>query len=440
MKKLFLFFILLSFLAPAGSAQKALPTVGKALSIDAAQKVASSTVSATSILSEVANIPVSAADTPTLQNFTQPEIRPIPLPQRSRSIVMAPVRPFLEDATLPEMPDAPGRTGKTILPSLDHLKKIFSFREKQAEKKRMAEFDSRADESVIAIQDSADDMYGATPFTATAFVIEEEFEGKKYLWGVTSAHVLNVLGPDFYVHIPGFPLPWRSNVSFMGDPGMADIAIFPIPEGQESWLNPIPLADKDPEVGEKLRSFGYFNGGFHVVRNREVQEVTKGRIITSLEFNTTERGGACGGPLLNTKNEVVGIHCGSSSKKQISFVVPVWQLKDLLTAYRNGGRAMKKLKFRNHEIGEININQYISSIRAFSNGEKIDEFDTTHQAKSIDYEHLEDLVYAEGADRREVHLSGQYNPQNPYSLKQFSYSVVYLPFEEKVFIERPSKP
>ena len=367
--------------------------------------------------------------------FSQPEIRNITAPVETRTVTAAPIRPFLQDATLVEMPDIITGDKKHKLVSLSaSIQKIFSIRKRYAEKQRMAEFDNNADESVFSIQDK-DGMYGGTPFSASAFVIEEEYGGEKFLWGVTSAHILNIMGQEFYVHLPGFPFPWKTKVVFMGDPGMADVAIFPIPQEYSDWLKPIPLATKEPEIGEALRSFGYFNGGFNVVRNRIVKEVTKGRIITSLEFNTKERGGACGGPLLNSYNELVGIHCGTSDSRQVSFVVPVWQLKDLLTAYRNNGISMQKLKFKNHEIGEININQYISTIRVFSDNVQIDEFNTFHQAKKIDYDRLEDLVFAEGADRIELQFGGQYNPNNPTELKQFTYTLVYLPLEERSFIE-----
>lgn len=47
--------------------------------------------------------------------------------------------------------------------------------------------------AVLPLRETEIEFYGIEePFTATSFVIEEEFEGTKYLWGVTAAHVARI--------------------------------------------------------------------------------------------------------------------------------------------------------------------------------------------------------------------------------------------------------
>lgn len=240
------------------------------------------------------------------------------------------------------------------------------------------------------------------PFTGSSFVIEEEYKGKKYLWGVTAAHVAFLVNGFPAIYSEGLPIPLNIEFAAWGNTGMNDLALFPIPEGELWGFTPLKLADSAPSVGENTYSFGYFNDGFYLVPNREIKEVTPNRIITSLEFDTPNRGGACGGPLLNAKGEVTGVHIGSSDSQHISFVVPADAVKRLLQAYRNNGKSLQPLKFNGVEIGQININESIQKIRTVTNGFVTGDFTALHREKGIDYNRLETLFWDITPD--EVHI------------------------------------
>lgn len=269
--------------------------------------------------------------------------------------------------------------------------------------------------SVLAIEEDLPSFYAEDIFTASSFVIEEEYQGRKYLWGVTASHIAKIMTAFPSVHF------WRGEELFpirfemQGNMEMADLALFPIPKSMASQVKPLPLAPYAPQTGEPLFSFGFFDGGFHLTENRIVKEVSPSRIVTSLEFHTHQRGGACGGPVLNSKGEVVGIHVGSSTNLQSSYVTPSWHLQDLIRAYRNQ-ETPQILKFNGIELGEIHINEAIQTINALADGHVVSSFHAQRQAKNIDYEHLEKLLFHR--DIEEIHI---YVSQEPLILSEENF-------------------
>lgn len=262
--------------------------------------------------------------------------------------------------------------------------------------REMALFDAEIRSSVFPIQQQVPEVFKIEePFTATSFVIEEEYQGEKYLWGVTAAHIVNSMPKNTAMLVDewvgGFPAYFDFAIS--GSVGMVDIALFPIPEEIALLVKPLKLASQPVKVGETLRSFGFFNKGFHRVDNRTVTEVTPGRIITTLEFDTPHRGGACGGPVLNSRNQVVGTHCGSSDGQQISFVVPAEQIAQLLRAYRQGGKETKEMFFDGLNLGEINVDEYLAKADVFSEAGEWMEYPLAKSARLIDYKNLATLPF-----------------------------------------------
>ncbi len=282
--------------------------------------------------------------------------------------------------------------------------------------------------SVLPLKDEAD-FFGAEGLTATAFVIEEEFEGQKHLWGVTAAHIARLIQP--------FPSVWVQEKHFLpitfsalGNDAMTDIAIFPLPDGWPIPTAPLKLASKKPVVGEKTYSFGFFNRDFYLVPNREVKEVTPNRLVTSLEFTTTDRGGACGGPLLNEQGEVVGLHIGSSDSKKISFAVPAQEIARLLQAYRHQGRSEQPLLFNGARIANLNINESIVRVRTVTNGRVSGEFVARHREKEIDYTRLETLLPDTNPDEVQIFVSRKAFSFTDKEQKDLFFLLTYRPADQ----------
>lgn len=270
---------------------------------------------------------------------------------------------------------------------------------------KMAAFDAHALETTVLLQDPT--MKNYAPFPASAFFIEEMFGGRKHIWGVTAAHVADIMGPQasIYLTLPeGITLEYPVKFTVKGNAGMADIALFPVEGELAGLVRPIPLAQTPPGPQEKLRSYGYFDEAFHIVRNRAVLANTPGRLVTSFEFGAADRAGACGGPVLNESNELVGVHCGSSESKSQSYAVPVAHVKDLLHAARHGGYRLRPLVINGQTVGQINVDEYIQSFNVKKNGASLRQLQPWRQEALVDYDRLETLLPLKGADEVEILL------------------------------------
>lgn len=301
-------------------------------------------------------------------------------------------------------------------------------------------FDAPIRASVLPLKAEADFFGIQKGMTGSSFVIEEEWEGKKQLWGVTAAHIAHLLEPFPALWLQDQML-WPIDFVALGNDGMADVALFPLPGDWPGDVMPLKLAEKDPELGEKTYSFGFFNNDFYLVPNREIKEITPNRLVTSLEFTTIHRGGACGGPLLNRQGEVVGIHVGSSDAKEVSFAVPVREVRRLLHAYRNKGRSTQTLMFNGASIGELNINESILRVRILTNGRITKDFAALHQEKEIDYAHLETLFPGEQPEEVQIIVNHKPFSANEKTRQEFffrfSYNFVTQTAERKVLSEKP---
>ena len=272
------------------------------------------------------------------------------------------------------------------------LANAFPWVESPAVRHKIAAFDSHMLQSVVRLEETTPGLTGAS--TATGFFIETDWKGKKQIVGVTAAHVAEwLMDPRrAIIRLPNgkekhFPL----NIIAKGSSGMADVALFEVPENIVPLVRPLALASEEPEFNSLVRSYGYFAKDFRIVRNRVVQENTPNRLVTSMEFGSWNRSGACGGPVLNEQNEVVGVHCGSSDSRRESYAVPVSVLKELL-AYANGKNKPQDLIFQGKKIGSINIDEYILSVQTKVSNRTLNSLTLWHQEKKVDYQRLEDLI------------------------------------------------
>lgn len=297
----------------------------------------------------------------------------------------------LQNSLLPpaRLENLPQKISQQINASLSNTQTL----QEKLKRKKIALFDANAIEKTAFLTNPY--LRDIIPLSPTAFFIEEIYEGKKYIWGVTAAHAADCLLPDIMAHLTildSFPLEFPVKIVAKGNTGMADIALFSVPQEMEEFIRPIPISSQEVQVNENLRSYGFFESDFHIVRNRRVLAATPSRIITSFEFGKHDRAGACGGPLINENNELVGIHCGSSEKKQESYAVPVSFLKDLMEAAHHNGIKQRNLVVNGKTVGQINIDEYIYSLNVTRLGITLKTFLPWHEESNIDYDHLENAI------------------------------------------------
>ena len=224
---------------------------------------------------------------------------------------------------------------------------------------------------------------------STAFAFEEYTQGFRRVWGVTVAHY-RIYAPA--IEKDGFFKAQPISVSIAGNQHYNDLLLFPLPPQTQAAILPLPLAKHSAKEGELVNSYGIYNGKFNFVHGRMVKKVTPGRLITSFEFNPEiSRMGACGGPVLNEQNEVVGVHSGSIHEKE-SFVVPVEFLYRLLAEYDHPGQGQQTLLFQGHPLYSLGVNEAMREIITL-HGEHVVNYHVVEPLSSdIDLAHLENLI------------------------------------------------
>lgn len=254
------------------------------------------------------------------------------------------------------------------------------------------------EKSILFIKER--DFAFQTRIPASAFVIEETYKGKKYMWGVTASHY-GFIKPAIQVGRFNY-LP----ISFLaqGNRNANDVTIFPLPAQLKPHVKPLPLAAQSPNIGETLFSLSFFNKELYYEPGRKLLEKTSLRMVTSLKIDPEIlREGACGAALLNQQGEVVGMHVGSSRSRSIGFVIPVEQIYLLLQEYHQPGSAQTSVLLHGRELFKLAINEGIIRVHARKNGQVIRTRFSYHHEKDLDYNHLENFIDLSEAD--EIGLS-----------------------------------
>lgn len=252
----------------------------------------------------------------------------------------------------------------------------------------------------------------------TGFVLEEEYQGKRYLWGVTTSHYLferpAIKLPDrfFTIYVP---------FEIQGSIGKNDISVFRIPPQIADKVTALKLAPKEAKMGEHVFSVGYWNRKIHVDQDRVITQITPTKMETTLDIDKeTVREGTCGSPVLNRKGEVVGVHAGNSPVRQVGFVLPARYIRQALEAYHHNGVLEEELVFNGKSLGPININERIIKIEAYQEGKMLRRVTVYLRRKQTDYAHLEKLIDTSDADR--VVLEIERNPISSHKLDQRFHS------------------
>ena len=258
-----------------------------------------------------------------------------------------------------------------------------------------------AQQSVLQLIRNYHPHYGSLDDSpSSAFVIEENLQGTPRLWGVTVEHY-HLVRPA--VWHPSVSQAYPITLQAAGQSRYSDVVLFSLPPELRSKVPPLKLATSLPNPGEELTSYGYYHDDFRHLSHRKVKQVTPARLTTSYEFPpSVNKLGACGGPVLNAQNEVVGVHCGSYAPHNNSFAVPVTHIYRLLQAYYQHNQNTEPLLFNGKKIYALKVNQsvrQIISLRAEQEVEIITFFsfdaqlDPAHIENSLSTQEIDKLVF-----------------------------------------------
>ncbi len=271
----------------------------------------------------------------------------------------------------------------------------------------------------------------------TAFVFEENLQGHRQLWGITAAH--------YHLKTPAVREPYATRLFdihpvAVGGSSYTDLMLFPLPQEISQKVTALPLAPQSPKPKEQVYSAGFYSDGFNESRVRRVKHVTPARLVTSYAFGSFVLPiGACGGPVLNQKHEVVGVHCGSDQAEKNSFAVPVEHIYKLVNAYYQGNKYTHPIIFNGEELAQLTINESVYSITTLKDGVVQKKIRARDCSEKLDYTHLENLLDISDADEVIIEVR-----RYPFSVAQADQTVytslfIYTPADGKV-MEMPGFP
>ncbi len=305
-------------------------------------------------------------------------------------------------------------------------KAVSALARKTAQARRDA-LQNQAERSLFLLQSYETSLQG------TGFVIEENFDGKTILWGVTASHLLDMFDTRPYItfKINGRPVFFEAGKILRGSRDGADIALLELPPEAARVARPLSVSSVLPRRGHDTFSVGYAHGSYMEARNRAVLESNPERIVTSYEFTHVRRGGYCGSPLFNANNEVVGVHCGSFLKNtaspawkedleragrklpDLSLAVPISWARQLLAEYRTPFSGGVPLRFKGLNLGVLGPRQHLLYVTPVVRGKPLQGLcagpytDPSHLERGQDFTRAESAlvgVYDPGEQNGQEHI------------------------------------
>ena len=276
----------------------------------------------------------------------------------------------------------------------------------------------------------------------TGFIFETVYNGKKEVWGVVASHVAQAVKPFFFATFfkDGKPHHYRAEIVLHGHFNAIDAALVRFDESEDFFQTVLPLKLAETAAPLKTPHVSY---AFHVDekiefipgRNRKVLDASPRMLTTNYVFKPHKRKGMCGGPLLNEKQEVIGMHVGSSTEdvlnypppqflpqdgqpfwpvnergnaaapyKRVSHAVPAARILDLVRAYRNGGVLLRPVKWGDFKIMDLNVNQSVNRVIAFRGEQKLADVEAQFPEPFLDEAQLDRFVRAQNPTDLELEI------------------------------------
>ena len=196
---------------------------------------------------------------------------------------------------------------------------------------------------------------------STAFLFTTRYQGVRSIWAVTAGHTAQLgerLRLTFYDGKKEIPV--DGTLVQQGPALLSDAALIKLQDPLPHGLHPLELSlDINPQ--DKLTTWGYASNKLYQINNLTFEKDNTRFIRTDFPVEQTKRSGLCGGPLLNTKGEAIGIHCGSTWEDK-SYAASVRIIPYLLQAYSEG-KAEIPIIAKGIDFGSIQLNERIIHIQ-----------------------------------------------------------------------------
>ena len=196
---------------------------------------------------------------------------------------------------------------------------------------------------------------------SSAFLFQTTYRGKPEIWAVTAGHVAQMNEPLLLTFYNGKKeIAVNGKLVQQGPALLSDAALIKLETPLPDELQPFILAQElDPQ--EKLTTWGYASNKLYHIDDLTFEKDNTRFIRTDFPVTQHKRSGLCGGPLLNPRGEVLGIHCGTSLDDK-SYAANAQIIPYLVQAYHEG-TADVPLLARQLVFGSIRIDERILYIQ-----------------------------------------------------------------------------
>ena len=220
------------------------------------------------------------------------------------------------------------------------------------------------DYTFLAVRDKPE--LDAPTFTGTLFEIN--YNGEKKVFGVIASHAtgLGALGRNFTAVISqgGKRIQIPARVVQISARSFLDVSLVQLDLSYAPFVRALPLSNTPVQVGDELHSDGFEGDIITPVQGRFAVEVSPTSVRTTMPVVRRLRSGLCGSAVLNEKNELVGIHTGSTRSSESyhtdkGYFVPVSVLEALVKAYYNQGKGFVPFTIQGQTIAYFGVDEYI---------------------------------------------------------------------------------
>lgn len=268
---------------------------------------------------------------------------------------------------------------------------------------------------------------------ATAFLFTTTYQGAQVTWAATAGHNAQLgekLRLTFYNGKKEIPV--DGTLVQQGPALLSDVALIKLDSPSLPDLRPLQLTTQiDPN--EKLTTWGYASNKLYQVSNLTFEKDNTRFLRTNFPATQTKRAGLCGGPLLNTQGQALGIHCGTYDDK--SYAASIRIIPYLLQAYYEGN-AQIPIIAKGIDFGSIDLNERIIYIQCMNeHGQLINQEDIYDQLPQS----LLMSLYQDPEVRYLRFVVGSYQQENPsyrvlvYDKKTNTHSFEPLRHQQNLF-------
>ena len=210
-------------------------------------------------------------------------------------------------------------------------------------------------------------------FELSGTVFKTTYDGKEEVFGVIASHAIASFKWNFsgvrrhftaQVFVNGKPKEIKAEIVQVGAMEMLDISLVKFQPEDEKLFEPLVISPTQAVPEEWIETLGFMRGEEVSLPERPVVAISPISLRSYIQGTQSERLGLCGSAILNQRQELVGVHTGSTwgALQDLGYATHAKYLNALVDAYHNGGEIFYPVEINGHIIAHLRPDEYISEV------------------------------------------------------------------------------